>query len=155
MLEDPGATNNFMTHKLAKKLWLPSKPLSLSIRVLEDRHRHKQTRVSMISQTYMQGRRHHIQAICMNSLTAVSRSPAVPELYKHFPETDQEPSKAFNRPHGKVQVMLGMPSRLLHCKDGQEAGIFFPAWVLTGCSPALRKDSPRVSAEIHSTTVQK
>ena len=38
VLEDPWSSDNFMMHKLAKKLGLPSKPVSLSIRVLEDRH---------------------------------------------------------------------------------------------------------------------
>lgn len=115
VLEDLGSTNNFVTRKLAEELGLPSEPLSLTIRVLEDQHRHKQTKVYRLSLKHMLGIRHDIQAIGMNSLTEVTCAPEVRELIKHFPEADHKDTKAFIRAQAKVQVMLGMSSQLLHC----------------------------------------
>ena len=51
MLEDPGSSDNFVTHRLAQELGLPSKQMSLFIRVLEDQYRHKQTKVYSLNLT--------------------------------------------------------------------------------------------------------
>ena len=59
-----------------------------------------------------------------------------------FPEAREDEAGAFSRPHGKLDVALGMASRSLHCKDGYKAGdlrlnknIFSPGSVLTGHAP--------------------
>ena len=47
--------------------------------------------------------------------------------------------RAFDRPHGTVQLLLRMELHSLHSKDGREVGdlrlnrtLFHPGWVLTG-----------------------
>ena len=42
VLEDPGTTDNLITHKLAAALRLPSAPLTLSPRALGQKHESKQ-----------------------------------------------------------------------------------------------------------------
>ena len=39
VLEDPGTTHNFVKNELAKWMKLPSKPSSLTVRVLGDNHK--------------------------------------------------------------------------------------------------------------------
>ena len=78
-------------HRIAEELGLPRKPLYLSIRVLEERHRHKQTKIYRMSLTDMQGRKHNIQATCMNVLTEVSQGPELQELIKSQQGFQQPP----------------------------------------------------------------
>ena len=139
VLEDPGATHNFITNKLAKWMKLPSKPTCLTKRVLGDKHKNEQTRIYSLSLADMYGKEHMIQAIGLDSLTEVESAPKAMKLKELFPQAGKEAGKAFNRPHGNVNVMLGMASRSLHCKDCLEAGdlrlnkpVFSPGWVLTG-----------------------
>ena len=78
-------------------------------------------------------------------MTEVLQAPEVQELIMHFPEADQNTSKAFDRPHGKVKVMIGIALTSLNCKDGHKAGelclkksIFFHGWMLTGPAPKCK-----------------
>ena len=60
-----------------------------------------------------------------------------------FPEVMADAAEAFCRPYGRVDIMLGMESRSLHCRDGYKVdnlrlnrSIFAPWWFLTGQVPA-------------------
>ena len=59
-----------------------------------------------------------------------------------FPNSKKDIIRAFDRPHGNVDVMLGMELRSLHCKVGCKVGnirlnrsVFAPGWILTGQAP--------------------
>ena len=87
----------------------------------------------------MHGDQHNIQAIGLESLTEGEHAPEVAKLRRFFPEACKEATKAFSRPHGKIDIKLGMSSRSLHCKNGSEAGnlrlnksVFIPEWVWIG-----------------------
>ena len=88
----------------------------------------------------MQGRKHEVEAIGMDSLLAITPAPEARELVKQFPSAKQYKKEVFSSLYRKVQLMLGMASWSLHCTDGMEAGklhlkksLFYPGWVLTGC----------------------
>ena len=107
VMEDPEATDNFITHKLTKKLQLPSEATVMSVKVVGECQRRvmKHTSVYKICLSEMYGRKHEVETI--------------------------------SRPYGKVQLMLGMSSQSLHCTDGMKAGelrLFYSGWVLTGCA---------------------
>ena len=58
-----------------------------------------------------------------------------------FTSTNQYGREAFRRPYGKVQLMLEMASKSLHCTICMEAGklclnksVFYPGSVINGCS---------------------
>ena len=55
MLEDPGLTDNFVTHELAEELGLPSKAMSLSIWVLDNQYIYNRTKLYSRSLTDMCG----------------------------------------------------------------------------------------------------
>ena len=66
---------------------------------------------------------------------------------------------AFSRLHGKMDVVLGMASSLLHSTDGYKASdlrlkksIFAPWWVLTGKAPARGRQRKVFSVKIRSTS---
>ena len=59
--------------------------------------------------------------------------------FRNFPVAGQEEARAFNRPHGTVQLLIGMALLSLHSRDRHKAGdlrlymtVFHPGWVLTG-----------------------
>ena len=110
----------------------------------------------------MYGGKHNIQAIGMSSLTGVSPAPEVQKLIKLFPGDEQSTIQAFNRALDKVQLMIWMTSRSLHCKNvltAQELrlkkSIFYPRWVLTGYLPGFCEASTRLPAEVLSVAVQR
>ena len=155
MLEDPGSTDNFVTHALARRLQLPSTPTSLFIRVLDQQYRERPTMVYFMNVVDMQGTTHRIEAIGMDSLTDVAPAPEVSTLATLFPSAPPAATAAFRRPHGVVQLLLGMRDRRLHCTDGLEYGDlrlcrtrFTPGWVLTGFSSTLTAPAPRFSSEV-------
>ena len=59
----------------------------------------------------MHGNQHNIQAVGLESLTEVECTAEDMKLKRLFQEVDEEPTMAFNRPHGKVDVMLGLSAR--------------------------------------------
>ena len=74
----------------------------------------------------------------MESITNVEHAPDIKGLRGLFPEIEKEMIKAFNRPHGNVDMLLGMASRSLHYKNGHRTGelrlnksVFAPEWVMT------------------------
>ena len=54
-MEDPGLTDNFVTHELAEELGLPSKAMSLSIWVLDNQYIYNRTKLYSRSLTDMRG----------------------------------------------------------------------------------------------------
>ena len=83
-----------------------------------------------------------------DKILEIARAPHVKGLAKMFPSAGSMATKAFTRPHGTVEVKLGMVSRSVHCQDGMDTGelrlsrsIFYPGWVLTGCVTAVQDDT--------------
>ena len=121
-MEDPASTHNFITHGFAKVLKMPSKPALLSLEVFQGTVEAEPTRTYLMSLTDMYGRDHLVQAIGIGSLMEAEKAPGMKVLISQFPQVDCQSIKAFRRTHGKVEVMLRMLSRSLHCRDGQESG---------------------------------
>ena len=71
VLEDPGLAEDFITHKLAEKLGLPSKPMTLVVTVVEDQRIAKVTRFYRVCFADVKGRKHKMEAIGMNNLVKV------------------------------------------------------------------------------------
>ena len=155
LLTDPGSTDNFITHSLARQLLLPSTQTTLYIRVIDEEYREKQTSTYKLSLVDRFGLEHEVEAIGMNSLTEVLPLPEVSKLAHLFPEAPDDAAAAFSRPSGTVSFMLGMRDRRLHSTDGFEhqdlrlnRSKFGCGWVLTGFSPLLATSSPAFSPEV-------
>ena len=69
----------------------------------------------------MQGRSHQVEALGMDSLLTVSPAPEAPYLENRFQKIDHHGRREFQRPHGDVQLLLGMTLWSLYCTDGMEA----------------------------------
>ena len=107
--------------------------MCLTLMVLGDKHKNKQKRIYSLSLADLYGKEHMIQAIGLDSLTEVESAPKVMKL------------KLVNRPQRKVNIMLGMASKSLHCKKGLKAGdlrlnkpVFSPVWVITGVGGGVK-----------------
>ena len=105
------------------------------------------------------GSRHSIKAVGLESIAEVKHAPDGKPFRHMFPNRNKDIIRAFDRPHGNVDVMLGMElSRLLHCREGYEVGrtrACLPrGWVLTGQAPAegVQRGGFRVKAK---TTAQR
>ena len=77
VMEDPEATDNFITHKLTKKLQLPSKATAILVKVVGECQLcvMKHTSVYKICLTDLQGRKDEVEAISMERLLAIDIAP--------------------------------------------------------------------------------
>ena len=139
ILVDPGSNHNLITHNLVVWLKLPSQTTSLSLKVLDHRRKEQRLHTYVLVITDRHRARHTVQAIGMDNITEVEHSPKVKEWIKLLPGVGQKQMRAFDRPHGTVQLLLRMELHSLHSKDGREVGdlrlnrtLFHPGWVLTG-----------------------
>ena len=139
MMTDTGSTHNFITHRLAAELCLPSTSTTLSIRVLNQGYREQPTRVYTLDLVDREGSRHRVEAVGLESLTEVAPAPEVCGLVQLFPEAPPAAAAAFQRPHGAVSLLLGMRDRRLHAREALEhqnlrlcRTRFSSGWVLTG-----------------------
>ena len=71
VLEDPGSNHNFVTHDLAKKLQLSSEITVAIISLVGRQGAVTQTKVYRMCLSDMQGRKHQVEAIGMDSLLAI------------------------------------------------------------------------------------
>ena len=62
-MEDQGATGNYIPHALARSMKLPSKSLSLMLRVLEDGQMIKETRMYSLNLTDRLGKKDNMQTV--------------------------------------------------------------------------------------------
>ena len=88
-----------------------SEPASLSLEMLQGTVEAEHTRNYQMSLTYMYGRENLIQALGMWSLMEAAKAPRTKALISQFTKFNCQSIKAFDRPHGKVNVMLRMLSR--------------------------------------------
>ena len=116
--EDPGATDNFIIHVLAQGMNLPRKTLSLKLKVMGGRQIIQDTREYSLNLRHMYGARHNMKAVGIEPITEVKYAPMVKLLRGRFPGAKEYVVGAFSRPHRKVDVVLGMASRSLHCRGG-------------------------------------
>ena len=61
--------DNFITHKFAKAMGLPSSSTSLTLRTLEDRQCSRDTRIYKLKLMDMYGVQYNIEAIGLESMT--------------------------------------------------------------------------------------
>ena len=123
-------SNNFIVHAFAMELKLQSNPTAVRIKVPGVRYRAYQTRGYQFKLKDMTGKSHVFDAIGMD----------------------------ITRPYGTLEVLLGMSSRSVHCKDGREVGelrlnksIFYPGCVLTGCAPAVQDGKEEINKKAATT----
>ena len=90
----------------------------------------------------------HHGALGNRSIKSIDRADDMADLHRLFPAAPKAAAAAFIRPHGSVNLLIGMKSRELHCKGRFSQGsltlcrtIFKQQWVLTGQSPA-RETTP-------------
>ena len=122
MMEDPGAMDNFITHTFAQGMNLPSKPLSLKLEVLRGRQIIQNKREYSLNLRNMYGARHNMKAVGLERIKEVEHALRVKLLRSIFPEAKEDVAEVFSRPHGKVDMVLGMKSRSLHCREKYDAG---------------------------------
>ena len=156
---DPGSTDNFITHKLAAQLQLPGTPHTLHIRVLDQEYRETPTMAYHLDLVDMAGVVHRVEALGMHSITDVQAAPETTSLARLFPGAPPAAAAAFSRPHGAVNLMIGMRDRRLHstdCLEHQNLRLgrtrFTPGWVLTGHSGLLT--FPTFSSEWPATRMR-
>ena len=143
VMEDPGSTCNFIMHKLVSRLQLTCEATVVSVKVVGDQKRIMHTNVYKMCLVDMQGEKHKVEAVDMDSQLTIAPAPEAKELAAQFISADKNRKEAFNRPLKKEHLMLGMTLQSLHCTDGMEAGglrqsrsMFYLGWVLTGCAAA-------------------
>ena len=90
--------------------------------MLGHQHKCKSTKYYELCVLDNYGRTHTIQSAGEDKLIKVDYQPENQEPARQFPHASKAVIKAFNRPHGQVQLLIGMASRSLHCKDGHETG---------------------------------
>ena len=125
VMEDPGFTHDFVTHDLAEKM-------------VGEQGSVTRTKVYKMCLLDVQGRIYQMEAIGMESQLALYPAPETEYKASKFPVVDHHGGAAFRRPHGEVQLLLGMTSCSLHCKDGMEARNFSKTrafFTLDGSSP--------------------
>ena len=82
--------------------------MSLTLRVLEDRHCNRVTRKYKLGLTDMYWVQHNMEAIGLNNISEVRSTPKAASLKSLFPEASGEAVKAISRAQGKVGMMLGI-----------------------------------------------
>ena len=102
----------------------------------------------------MSKKKHTFNAIYMDKIANINKAPQARKLAHWFLGVSTIARQAFARPYGAVKVLLGMPSRSVHCNDGRQAGnlrlnksVIHPGWVLTGCLPTLHPGKKDISSE--------
>ena len=121
-LEDPVFTPNLITHKLAHHLNMTSEQVAIKVMAPKEQHGPGHARVYSFSLTDSKGANHEVSAIGVDTITSMAEADRVKDLVMLFQEATRQAKQAFVRPHGTLNVLLGMASRSLHCKDGLEAG---------------------------------
>ena len=101
-MEDPGSTQDFVTHDLAEKLHLPGHYQSGG----RTRRGHTNESLQDVSIGHAK-QKLQVEAICMDSLLAIYKAPETEHLASRFPGVDHHGRAAFRRPHGEVQLILG------------------------------------------------
>ena len=141
ILEDPGSRDNFIIHAFAEELEVPSEPVAASIKMPGEGHKAYQARKYQFQIKDMTKRNHTFNAIGMDKIASIDKAPQAQKLSHWFPGVSTIARQAFTMPYGAVKVLLGMPTRSVHSKDGREAGslrlnnsVFHPEWVFTGCA---------------------
>ena len=84
VLEDPGATDNQITHQFASILQLPSKTITLSLRVLGHCQKPRPSKAYTLFIFYMYRRQHVIQAAGVDTLPTINHRPGTGDLIKTF-----------------------------------------------------------------------
>ena len=102
MTEDLGATNNFITHMLARGMNLPSRLLLLKLEVLGGKLITQDTREYSLTLRDQHGTRQRMRAVGIKYITEVKRTPKVKHLRGIFPEAKSDAAEAFSRPYGRV-----------------------------------------------------
>ena len=121
-MENPGATHNFVIHAFAKGLSLPSRLLALSIKVLGNKMINQDTMEYSLILKDMHGIRHSATAVALGSISKVKRAPNNNLLMHTILNSSKHIQRAFNTTHSSVDIMLGIESRSLHCRDRYKVG---------------------------------
>ena len=93
---------------LAQGMNLPGKPLSLKLEVLGGRQIIQDMREYSLNLRDMYGARHNMKAVGLERITEGKHKPMVKLLSGTFPGDKEDVAGAFYRPHGKVNVVLGV-----------------------------------------------
>ena len=87
------------------------------VKVPERQHKLHQTEAYRFNLMDPQGTKHEVHAVGMD-IAVVEEARELENLANLFPRAENKAKLAFSRPHGTVDVLIGIVSRSLHCKDG-------------------------------------
>ena len=108
---DNGSTLNFIRNSTAHRLGLQGVPYSYCLRVVDSEYSHRETMKYEVGIGDNRGQIHWIEAIGIDVITDTGPVQDTSEARRVLP---QVPAEAFNRPHGQVDLLIGLANMELH-----------------------------------------
>ena len=160
VLVDPGSDTNYVRHDYAKRLGVVGTPYTCYLKVVDVEYLQKETAKYKLEITDKDGAIHKVSALGLDSITTL---PPEPDLSPLLPLLDRLPREILERPHGEVDILLGLGSSTLHGRTVCEwdylrllESKFGCGWVLRGCHPSFKFPPtalcPVMSAEARALT---
>ena len=110
IMEDKGATENFIMHTLAKELSLARTPATVINTSIEGTNEHQDTYKYQLKMVDARRYGHPVTAFGIDSIRNIEQVEDVATL-KRLPSAPQTAATAFNRPHREISLMIGMKNR--------------------------------------------
>ena len=108
MMEDNGATENFITHMLAKELSLARTPATVIKTSIGGASEHQDMYEYLLEMVDSRGYGHPVKALDINSIMTIEQIKGVAALKQLFPSAPQPAATTFDRPHGEISLMIGL-----------------------------------------------
>ena len=139
---DPGSDTDYIRHDFARALGLTGVPHRCRIKVVDTDFRTIETARYEFELEDRDGIRHRIHALGLDTVTTLPRDPDLSPLE---PLLEGIPKEVMERPQGRVDVLLGLHSSILHGRLSKEWGNlrllqsrFGCGWVLRRCHEFLQ-----------------
>ena len=155
---DAGSDTDYIRHGFAEDLGLRGEPHLCRIKVVDMDYRTVETAKYPVTIVDNGGDRHELVAQGLGSITTL---PPDPDLSPLSALLEGVPAAVFDRPQGRIDVLLGLRSSKLHGRDAREWGNlrllqskFGCGWSIRGTHETLQFAStdsrPSYSAELHA-----
>ena len=153
MMSDPCASGSLITFEFAQSAGLEGRMVKFYLKSTGYPARLKTSTIFTLPLRDIQGREHKIRAFGIEDITDTPAQPNLKSLRHLFP---QAPEAAFERPSGKVDILLGANYRELQPAGGlerdgcQREGLrlaeskFGCGWVISGSHRSLKAE-PRIT----------
>ena len=158
IMVDSGSDTDYVRHDFARELGLTGEPHVCRIKVVDMDYRTVHTAKYGLTVEDIDGEQHAVAAQGLGSITTL---PPDPDLTPLLPLLGDVPSQVFDRPQGRVDVLIGLRNSKLHGKDVREWGNlrllrsrFGCGWAVRGTHELLKYPSqsvaPSYSMELHA-----